>query len=1075
MYLDRGYAKCFGCDKFVWNPLEVWGHICGITMTEALEEFRQLFGMRGLAASANAQLREWDRNQLLKRRISDLCHNALLNAIAKPNDPQYAYAQPAVRYLLQTRQLPVDALPTLPMIGVLPPTAEIVEALHTEAEEENERRRSESALKGEKPIPFDSLEQEAQKYLTNAAGWMGAVVFRLDTSPTTIGRFKLRRAGASSSSVIMLDDAFEEDPGFYGLGWELYKPFFGAQQKYSWPYVVEGEFDALSVMARQVQAGGPTFLVVSAGGSLGAQHIDDLHHFGFEECCLFADAPGPKHGEALIKQWLPTIKNMRTKVFTGWDQFRGSGDPDEAVVTHGLTAVQNALLDTKNQNFFQAPPDWVFGQAQPEIEAVPEEDLRHRIEIASGWGQLLKNTIDCDLFIQDCNKSCGIPSAILKREIVAKEEDEPAFILRVADVLSQLFHVLGQRAYDNDRKLYLWFKEKQTVIHISLADDASAERELNTMLGPSYQLFQEHIGIPPFLEASATQKAQGGHLQKKTKEYNWYIRQALFHMAQNAPDYSTADHKGQGIHVMRSTDGSPPTLYVVNGKDIFWGSFDDHGALKWKKLDGPAHNGIIFDITTGRRNEKAWAPWIVTTADLDAAASFDLQDIWNKLHRALDIGWYYKNHALTVDFLTAHLMATTINSVFRRQVVVGFHADTSSGKSRMVMGLIGGKQHPRIHLIASAMGLMSYSPAGVKQLMNNKTRPLCLDEFEDDGSGDKKARSVSEILDMFRGLTGEENDYTMGSRQNESVVYNLNFFIFIASINKARKVQDANRMLPVFMEKKAGHLDPQLILVNEFGTEGLETLKRQLSMALLPHAAKLIQTFDELELEYSKPGTRPAKIETRAFETLFPAMTIMKMLGKDYKKFVQDFCDANEETFGLVSTRTDSRELFDWLSQSPMLIHRDDGGNKDRANLLQLLATPETRAEITKCGMGLFWDEQDKVLVVSWPAAVQTILSNTRYAKETNMANMRELANRDPYAVKPEVLVKSPALARLRASGLGAVNPIYLTGYNLAPLIAMMGPQAVVQAESAPAVVKKQGVHAAPEPEKKVTDNGDFT
>lgn len=1051
IYVDRGYAKCFGCDKYITNPLQVWAKVRGCSITDALLEFRQLFGLKSIPASANSQIAAWDRNQLLKRRIMEVCHSELLAALADPTDPTYTTAHSAAKYLTQTRKIPADALPALPIIGVMPPAARVTEILRQEALKENERRKTEALTTGETYVPFDSLESAARDYLQAAAGWVGSLVFRLDTAPDAIGRLKLRKPYASSSAVTQLPDPFEEGSGFYGLGWGMYSPLLGAQQKYSWPYVVEGEFDALSIMARQVQAGGPGFLTVAAGGTYGSEHIDDLADIGFNEVYLFSDAPGPKKGELLLKQWLPSIKRLRAKLFVGWDQFPGSGDPDEAVVTHGLGAVQKVLLDVKNKALYQNPPDWVFEQAQPELDAVDPEDGRYRIEIASSWGQLLKNSVDLDLFVQSCADVYGVQGALLKREITAKEEDEAAFILRVADVLGGIFYVLGQRSFDSDRRLYLWYREQQKIVQVSLADDGSIERELGTALGPTYQLFQERIGIPPFLENRSS-------LKKKTQEYAWYLRQALLIMAQVAPDYNSAPHKGQGLHVIRGKDGAPPTLYLVNSKDVYWGTFDENDLLSWKKLDGPSHNGIIFDINTGHTFDKPWLPWVTSVEDLEKATQIDLQDCWDKLHHALDAGWRYRNHQISTDFLTGHLLATTVASAFRRQIFCAFHADTSSGKSRMVMGLIGGNDFPRIHLIAATTSIPQCTPAAIRQGMNNKTRALCLDEFEDDGSGDRKSRNVAEMLEMFRNLTGENNSYQMGSRFNEPVTYNLNFFIFTASINKARKVQDANRMVTIFLERQAGRVDPQLVLLNEFGADGIEKLKQDLSLGLLPKIAQLQRLFDEVEAEYSKPGTRPSYIDTRTFETLFPTITVMKLLGKDYPQFVSDFCLANQESFAISAAHTDSMDLFNWLSQSPMLVHRDDGGNKDKASLLQMLATPDTRADINRCGSGLYWDEDSKLLVVSWTTAIQTVLSgHTRYGRETNVHNLRELANRAPHAIKADELENSPALARLKAQGLGGVPVTSLTGYRMLHIL-----ESMAGTPSTQEVPKKQaGAHLA--------------
>lgn len=1035
IYLDRGYAKCFGgsCEKFIWNPIELWSKLKGCGLADALADLRQLFGLKFLNTNSGTQLRAWERNQLIKRRVMALCHDELINAINLPNDPNYAVAQGAVQYLLNTRQLPVSVLHALPMVGVMPPLARILDALKAEAEEENLRRQAEAAGKNERFERFISLEEEARAYMQQAAGWAGALVFRLDVTPDTIGRLKLRRP--DSKDFIILNDAYEEDLGFFGLGWPLYRSLLGSQQKYvPGVHLVEGEFDALSIMARQTLAGGPNFVILSVGGGAGGDNIDQLYHFGFSETYLVGDAPHNK-GDELVEKWLPHIKRLRVKIFVGYGAFPGAGDPDEVVLRYGLTAVQSAFLNLKDKSCFVNPQEWVFERAQPEIEAIEESDLRYRVEVASTWGRLLKNSVECDAYIEFCHKAFGLPASQLKKEIVAKEEDEYAFILRIVSVLTSIFSVVGQRSHDKDRRLYLWHKAERRMVQVALADDSSAERELGTTLGPIYQFFAEKVGVPSFLEPSEAERAGGIFLQKKEVFYRWYLRQALVHMSYGAPDFDTARHLGQGIHVRRDATGTT-RMYLVNGKDVYLGTFDAAQDLHWQLLDGPSHQGYIFDVGL-HSMEPAWLKNVSSVEDLKRAESLDPRDCWNRLHAVLDAGWRFKNHSITAEFLTTHLLATTVCNAFRRQVMVAFHADTSAGKSKLVMGLISGTDFQRIHLIAAAVGIPNFSPAGIRQSMNDKVRPLCLDEFEDDGTGDKKSRTITETLEMFRNLVGEDNTITYGTRNNVPVVYRLNFFVFLAAINRARKVQDANRMVTVFMERIEGREDPVNVITNALGEDGVRQLRDDLSLVLLPHVAAIQQCYREIEAEFGQPGNKPASVETRFFEALYPSMALMKFLGRDYKAFGTQFCEANKDSITQGSTHTDSQALFDWILYSPQLKMRV-GDNRDRndASVLQLLATPETRNEINFSGSGLYYDEHAQLLIVNWTQAVQKVLvAHPRYSKETNIHNLRELANRAPNAMKPPDLESSGALNRLRATGLSAMPIAHLSAYYVGHII----------------------------------------
>lgn len=1029
--LARGYAKCYGCEKFVSNPIDLWAKLTSRNRSEALLDLKQNFGLKFLTGAVNTQLEAWDRNQQVKKRIMELCHDELINAVANPANASYATAQAAVAYLINNRALPRDTLPTLEMLGVMPPLARIFDAMDQDAKLENDRRVIEAEMNGTRVVKVSSLAAEAREYLTQAsASWMGALVFRLDTAPGTIGRLKLRRP--DTKEFLILGDAYDEELGFFGLGWSMYRSLLGSQQKYCrGAYLVEGEFDALSIMARQVEVGGPGFITVSSGGSSGGSQIDLLKHFGFEHAYLVSDAP-TKKGDELIKVWLPQVQQLHAKIFTGYDQFPGAGDPDDAVIRFGLAAVSAAFLDTSNQALFTTPQDWCFSRAAVELDSIADNDIRLRIECGAVWGQLLKDVNECDLYIEQCKNEYAVPAHLLKRAIVAREENEPAFILRIVDVLSTLFTVVGQQAMNDNRKLYLWHREQKRIVQISLADDASVERELGTTLGPSYELFHERIGIPNFLEPTEAAK-NGTYLQKQDQMYRWYLRQALTHMAMHAPDYYSAPHKGQGIHAVRNALGGPPDLYLVNGRDVYHGTHDATGRVSWTQTPGPTHNGIVFDVGLTAPMAPMFE-FVETAADLDRAYDLNPRNCWEKLHGILDIGWTFKDHALTVDFLTAHLLSVTVCDAFRRKVFMGIHADTSAGKSRLLMGLIAGTDFPRIHLIAAAKGMASYTAAGIRQSTNNSSRPLCLDEFEDEGLGDKKGKLTTEVFEMYRNLNGEGNKYTMGQRGGDPVTYTLDYPVFIAAINKAKKVQDANRTIGVYLRKVPNKADPQQVLIQTYGVDYFAQLRKDLAIVMLPHIAALQVAYREIEVEYGRGQGGTLQYDQRYFEGLYPALATMKFLGLDYRTFLNNFFEANKEALRFSATHTDSMELFHVLTQSPKLVVHSNSGGRDLAamSVIQMMATPEERAQIAQTNSGLYFDEVQQVLVVSWTAAVQVVLAgHPKYSRESNLHNLRDLANRAPNVMTAEEMVSTGVLSRLKSQGVGALPIGYLTGYKM--------------------------------------------
>lgn len=1023
IYLDRHYGKCFGCNAFVWNPVDLWAQVKGCDKVEALNDLKQSFGLKFLTASASTQLLAWERRQQVLREIVRLSHETMMDAI---NDPEAAH--PAVRntvdWLLNVRKLSLTALPTFNMVGVLPPVGLIFDALDAAAERENSRRQAAGVTD-----LVQSLAADAKDTLNKSAAWVGALVLQYDTAPSAIGRIKLRRA--ASRDFIFLGEEGEE-LGFFGLSWAPYQHLLGPQQQYvPGIHVVEGEFDALTLMGQQLELhGGPQMVVAASGGNGSAAAIDELSGAtGAEEVYLFGDAP-EKNGNALIESWLENTEKLRAKVFCGWAEFPGAGDPDEAVLQYGIGPVTAAVLDLKNKTRFQTPQEWVFDRASPQLSKLDPADVRQKIEVASGWGRYLRNPHECDAYVEVCARAFDIPAASLKRQIVALDEDESAFIQRLADVLRKEFQVLGQKASDNDRKIYLWSRAKKAITHIGLADDRGIERELGTMLGPAYHFFSDKVGVPPFLEVHVRNDGSP-YLQKFDASCRWYYKQALLLMANEAPEYSESAKKAQGVHINR---GERPAVYVVNGRAVYHGAFDETGALTWELLDAPIHGGYTFDVLS---DEPAWMKSVACTDDLYRAQSIDLRDLYDRVHALLDRGWRFKHQQTSAQFLAAHIMAASVCAAFRRQPMVGIHGESQSGKSRLLSGLISGTSHRDLHILSAATNMGTYTGAGVRQKMANTARPLALDEFEDEGQGDKKSRAVNDILEMFRNLTGEDNVITYGSRSGQSVQQSLNMFVFVAAITKARKVQDANRIIMIDLNKGRDIDDPIEVVKRDFPPGYVDSVRADLEVALLPHIQKIGQVYEDIARYFAINGNRPSNMESRYVEALQPAMTVMRLVGLDEKKFLRDFAAAHSENLIDTKTHSESSLLMDWVFQSPQIpMYSDESGERLFLSLLQVLSKPGYRRRLNSLGCGLYFDETDEVLVVNWTTAMQTVLSrHHRYSKETSTYSVRETANRHTLAMKAGELERSGVLSRLRRFGVAAMTANTLSAFRISPVL----------------------------------------
>ena len=1048
--LDRGFGKCFACDTFVGNPVTFWAKVTGLSSSAAFGDLKQYFTLDSISDASGAKMAAWERNQLIKQSIMRVSHAEMIRAVSDPTNPDYAMLQPAVTYLLKDRKIPAAALPSLPMLGILPPLLRIVNLLAAEATLSNTIETARAAEANERPTLQTGLQTEVAEYLKDTHGWTGALMFRLDRSPASISRLKLRRP--HTKEIVMLADDYEKGSGTFGLSWPMYRPFLGARQDFCAPVCVEGEFDALAIMAQQVLAGSPGVMMLSVGGSAGADNLAGLHELGFDTVHLLGDSPAKK-GDDLIKQWLPGIDKLHARIFCGYHAWPGAGDPDDAVNAVGLAGVESALLSVEDSNFFKTPPRWLVEDVRDSIEATPPDQSRRRIELASATGKLLRNKNDAEDFIQCCAQQFGIAVGALKREMAAQTDTQEGYVYRVSEELERIFFVVGVRREGSTQMLHLWHREEKQALAVAVNDVNDALQTIMVYIHAIWKFFEERVGVPAWLDLAANNSKQGLLLDRKIQNYKSILREALNVLTFNATNLANAKRMGAGIH--RIDKGSDCELYFVNGTDVYHGYYVGE-QLKWRELAGPADGGYVFDMDSPK-----WAKHIHRVEDLERATSIDIAACADKLEKALLAGWRFKNHEVTAKYLAHHLMATTIAGVFDRRVIISFNGDTHAGKSRLLLGLIAGVQDEAIHLIEATYGFKMNSAAGFKQEMHEKALAPCLDEFESDGS--KASAVVDNIMStIFRGILTGNNTQKMGSRSGKATGYSLNFFVFVAAIHRAPNAQDANRMVQISLDKIEGRTSPVTVLLDLFGAEELATLKEDLTIALLPHAKKLRDTFRELDRALTPEALAGVKIEDRLKGGLLPAMSVMHLLGKDAKAFLLDYCSANADQLVSTGTRSDSMDIFDYVTQTAG-IPVDGTQGRTLTSFLAMLPTPESRAAVNYSGTGLYYDDDAHLLVVNWTMATQSVLRNhPRFGRAASAQNLRELANRVTFALTTEQLDASGALLRLRKFGLYGIEAHKLTGYRLDHLLA---PQVSGSADKTATIIQL--------PAKK-TDDGSF-
>lgn len=605
LHVERGFAKCYGgsCGYFESNPIRLIAHILQSTYTEALQHVVTTYKPAFIPKQATAELEAHRLNQELKHEIFAAAHQLMCLAIAEPHKTEHAFATTGLDWLINTRKLSKEVLHALP-VAIMPPLGTLGKQLNSRHHARYQRWQRENNPAIAEPInQYLTVNEYFADYARDPV-YTGGILFPLYSTPTEIGNFKIRSPDSSKKFLITKDEHYE-DLGLFGLGWDRYKPFWGQGQDSGYVYVLEGEFDALSLMAHYVKTNKVKFPAVAAGGGGGAPYIEKiLSPAGIDSAFFVGDSPADK-GDDVVQKWLGYVQNLDVKIFHGWDQFPNMSDVDEALNRADPAKVIQALCEDRNKTF--SPPwSWAARRAGEEIEILPESDFRAQIEVAATHGKYVHHRLEIAKYIETVATQFGFNASLLKREITARDGTELGFIQNCVDALREFLFVVGTQLVQGGRALVAYNSHSRQFIKVLIGNPRAISAELAPEVGTLESFVTDRVGRPSFLEFPDSD-TEGRVLPKLDTALEYYLKTAITHMTEGAPDVMAAKRYKQGYHCVR--EGKDIQEYVVCGTDIFR-AMRDGVKLKYEKLVGPAdtERGIVFDIGLTGPVAKPWYP-----------------------------------------------------------------------------------------------------------------------------------------------------------------------------------------------------------------------------------------------------------------------------------------------------------------------------------------------------------------------------------------------------------------------------------------------------------------------------------
>jgi len=1042
-----GIAKCFGCNRLFTDPVKLVAALRRCNHGDAILFLRKRFGLKSVIPEALFErVRDHERHQQLKGDIADFMSSQLLEAIRLwPSEEalgkaQLYWAKPTVDYLMSRRlgeTAPGELRPageTTPagpdpwgvwqaicgsqLVGVLPPLATVQGHFGVDSE------------------TFKFYSSYFDKFLAEGNKFVGWVVFMMHDGPRSVCRMKIRSPN-DLKEMFFVDDAYEAEMGgfrgFFGLNY--YRTYLGPKSPDdSYTRTVhahEGEFDSLSAIAQQIRRGTDDFVALGLGGG-SAQPLDRLVNYGVSRARIVPDddAGGVDFTKNCLER--TRTKLISFQVFAWPDEYKTWTDPtnpskrikdaDEAVKTLGYPRWARVVDDP---DCYSSMHEWCFDRVVDDVRRTAVNDVRQQSRIAQEWGQLVTDRQELGRFCKDVERTYDLDARILERDICAKDEDEEAFIERLGRALLEHFYPVGvQNAEGRKRLLILWNKSTRAMDSVVLNDERGVETLLSRYFGALYEFVREHVGDPSFLSMEGEEAALP--IPIKIKRYREYLTLALLRMARGLPSLDISGSKGQGIHLAH-VDGPALRSYLVNGRDVFCLEHASDGGFSAFLLDGPSHEGVVFN-TDGSVDSNRGGAWLPGLTLDQVLAKVDVVDLFVRLREMINDGWSWRHQGLDATFLAAYVMCLPVMTAFKRQTSIFVTAESTSGKSRFVSGFIGGSGFSSINIVAHALAMSQYTPASIRQMRNGSSLCLCLEEFEDYGNNERKAVQVRGVLEMTRDLISENAaNISIGTTSGEAKTYHLRFPMVAAAIRPLRDAASLSRFVTFELVHDSARVDPAVVLIERYGEIGIRSTRRDLAVGLLRHMAELRSVQTKVESEFASGALLPPHAQARFREALYPVLTMLRFLSEeavrtgkkadlipDHKRFATDFSNSRRDQLTRLKATSENEQIFETILGS--VIHLQSDRNSERISngttIRIMLASLNELDDINKTKQGVYLDIKMEWLIVNWVEAQQGVLSNTRY-KQDSPTFLKQVSERSPHHVAPDQVRDSRTLERL--------------------------------------------------------------
>ena len=991
IFTDDGhtYQKCMACKQYTSDGFKIISHLTDIH--DPLRVHAEIFGQRfnlSLPEEMEDALAQEQQFQLVKRELMVAANQVLTQAMSS-NADEFNYARSALK-LLKSRGIDLNMLPIY-QLGVFP----TLQHFHRYADQDAVTLAPEY-LGGR---VFESKPVAVGRY----GGWL---MFPYFTTESHIGRLKLRNPNDKRQEAY-LGKHRREPRGFFGL--HMFATFVGSSQDAArTAYIVEGEFDQLSLYQAQQKLNANDQYIVLGGSGTGSSDLDLLANSGIRSAVLIGD--NDPAGDAFNKNVLRHMsqKSVRDVAVYSWPDDIKHNDPDD-VVKAGDYAKFWKTVTTRSRVVELST--WAANMVEDEVAQLKMPRTLEKIDIANEYGQLIQDKVERDLFVTDVSQRIDVDSALLAKHVVVNDTEE-GFRINMERVLGEYAEPVAMLDYN---KALLYSKPDRTLFEVSLNKPRDIELAMQTRVFKmkAFNFIQAKIGIPDWIRMDMRTKkpkpkTSTGQARIVQNHFDWAVQNFV---AQSGP-IEQYHIRRQGIHwadagldpldkQMLPEDHPERRIYMVNGNDLYAGTEGGDGFTHFERLDTPIEGAFLFWASRGEQ----WSH-VLDVDDLMREPVYTPQECYEMLRRIMDC-WSFKNHEEHAQFFAAQFLTWPVAMLFDYLPFVFLTAPTQAGKSTLLKGLIGGVDPKSIGVLECTRAFDDYTAAGVMQTAAETSFIHCLDEWEDPDTAKSttKSKAVRSLLEMTRNLSGGMVR-TRGTTHGVSREQYLRFPIVAAGIVPHQEAVDLNRWFTVELDKKEGHQPPEKAIRSMFTDQELQDLRESLTLNALQQAHILKKHEEQLFKEIFDEHKIDVR-QSRFAKAMISSLVGLRWAGQDALKFGQSFLKFNEDYVNQTDV-TEEQQLFRAVMETNAIKLPNDIAPR---SALSALADPETRDLLSDANCGVYYVSGTDVAVLYADKLREILKNSAKYRTTTNQHQIFSLLRRHPLVHHdPQFIIQNPSI-----------------------------------------------------------------